>query len=137
MRCECASCGGEITGLAHIGVMVRDIEASLRFYVEALGFEVTDRADMGEVKLAFLNIGSCLLELVQTPDASPREAGPVDHIAMEVKDIDALMCRLTDRGVKFASESASHSPSLLGGVKNVFFAGPDGEKLEFFEYVGG
>ena len=26
-------------------------------------------------------------------------------------------------------------PNLLDGVKNIFFCGPDGERIEFFDYV--
>lgn len=122
-------------GLAHIGIMVANIEASIAFYRDTLGFELTNETDMpGGTKLAFLNVGTCLLELIQPGNpGGPRPAGVVDHIAIETKDTDALVCCLKEKGVKFLGDVA-FVPGLLGGVKNVFFTGPDGERLEFFEY---
>jgi len=135
MACNC-NCGGKITGLAHIGIMVKDIDASIGFYRDTLGFELTDKVDLGAVKLGFLNIGSCLIELVQTPDYAARVPGTVDHIAVEVVGIEELVCKLVDKGVKFLTDKIEVLPNLLGGVKNIFFTGPDGERLEFFEYTG-
>ena len=134
MACNCDHCGGEILGLAHIGVKVRDIEASIRFYRDVLGFQLTSRQDLGATHLAFLNIGTCLIELVQKETYEERTAGQVDHIAMEVRDIDQLVCRLIEKNVKFLSNEINVAPDLLDGVKNIFFVGPDGERFEFFEY---
>ena len=48
---------GKITGLAHIGIKVRDMDASLKFYTETLGFQLTHKQQNGATILAFLNIG--------------------------------------------------------------------------------
>ena len=64
---------GRILGLAHIGVRVSDMEASLRFYTEILGFELTHRQKLGTTELAFLNIGTCLLELIHPANYQPRD----------------------------------------------------------------
>ena len=136
MECKCDKCGGKITGLAHIGIRVADMDASIKFYVDTLGFELTNEQSMGATKLAFLNIGTCLLELIQPADFAPREAGSIDHIAVEVIDIEPLVCRLIEKGVKFLTDGINVVPELLGGVKNIFFEGPDGERIEFFEYTG-
>jgi lactoylglutathione lyase len=114
--------------------MVKDIEASVKFYAEALGFELTARHSMGTAQLAFLNVGSCCIELVQTADYAPRPAGVVDHIAIEAEDIETLVCKLIEKGIVFLSD-INTANGLLGGIKNVFFTGPDGERLEFFEYI--
>ena len=135
MACDCGKCGGKITGLAHIGIMVKDMEASIRFYRDVLGFELTEQAQVGASKLAFLNIGTCLLELVQAADYAPRPTGVVDHIAIEVTDIENLVCQLTEHRIAFLSDSIATLASLQGGVKNIFFTGPDGERLEFFEHL--
>lgn len=134
MGCKCEQCGGKVVGLAHIGVQVRDIEASKAFYVGSLGFELTDECQMGPTKLAFLNVGDCKIELIQPGDFRPRVPGQIDHICVEVEDIDTLVCKLIEKGVKFDSDRINDAPGLLGGVRNIFFAGPDGERIEFFEY---
>ena len=125
---------GKITGLAHIGIKVRDMAASLKFYTEVLGFEKTGEQIFGTSHLAFLNIGTCILELIQAAQYEERTAGQVDHIAVEVKDIEALVEKLKAQGVQFLSDEVNVAPGLLDGVKNIFFVGPDGELLEFFEY---
>ena len=125
---------GKITGLAHIGVKVKDIDASIKFYTELLGFELTHKQKFGSSTLAFLGAGSCLLELIQGSNYEERTPGQVDHIAIEVKGIEALVAFLKENGVRFLSDEVSVCPDLIDGVKNIFFLGPDDERLEFFEY---
>lgn len=132
MGCKCDGCGGKIKGLAHIGVMVKDMEVSKAFYVDVLGFEVTREIDLGGTKLCFLNIGTCLLELIQSTSYAPRPAGVVDHICVEVEDIESLVCKLIEKQVKFETGEIGASATL--GAKNIFFRGPDDERIEFFDY---
>ena len=125
---------GKIIGLAHIGIKVRDMVASLKFYTEVLGFEKTGEQMFGTSHLAFLNAGTCILELIQGAQYEERTAGQVDHVAVEVKGIEALVEKLKAQGVQFLSDEVKVAPGLLDGVKNIFFVGPDGERFEFFEY---
>jgi lactoylglutathione lyase len=125
---------GSITGLAHIGVYVSDMNRSMTYYEKILGFECYEKVDIeepsGVLKLAFLRKGSCAIELVQKPEVTPKQDGPVDHIAMEVDDIDAAMANLKAKGVVFDTDESVFLPSLFKGVKIAFFRGPDGEHLE-------
>ncbi len=121
---------GKITGLAHIGIYVKSMEESVKFYRDQLGFTVTDTVN----NLTFCNIGTCLLELIEIKDYQGRTPGQVDHVAVEVENIEELCDSLRAKGVSIPGE-ISFVPWLLGGVKNVFFEGPDGERIEFFEYT--
>lgn len=121
---------GKIKGLAHIGVFVKDMETSVKFYRDILGFTVTDVHN----NLTFCNIGTCLIELVEIKDYQPRTPGQVDHIAVEVENIEELVAELRAKGVELP-EKIGEMPTLLGGVKNIFFVGPDGERIELFEYT--
>ena len=125
-----------IVGLAHIGVRVKDMDASVKFYTEVLGFTLDHRQLNGSSELSFLSRGNCPLELIWNPSYKDKELlpGQVDHVALEVTGIDALFEELKGKGVTFLSENVSDCPGLLNGVKNIFFLGPDGERLEFFEY---
>ena len=123
---------GNITGLAHIGIFVKDIDKSIDFY-KRLGFTLDKEAET-TIRLAFLSAGSCLLELVEKNDIPARSAGVVDHIAVVVDDINAAIANAKANGIDIDA-SAVNSLPILGGIKNVFFEGPDGERLEFFEYV--
>jgi lactoylglutathione lyase len=121
-----------IKGLAHIGVFTADIAKSVDFYTR-LGFTLDKEEDIG-IKLAFLSAGSCLIELIGHTDAAARTDGRVDHIAMEVEDIDAAITAAVANGIVIDPSTIASVP-ILGGVRNVFFTGPDGERLEFFSYT--
>jgi extradiol dioxygenase family protein len=58
----------------------------------------------------------------------------IDHLALGVKDISSLVQRLEDRGVTYETKEPSNIP-IKKGAKNIFFMGPSGERLEFFEYL--
>ena len=123
---------GKVTGLAHIGIFVKDMDASLDYY-KRLGFTLDKEENMG-IRLAFLSAGNCLIELVEQTELPAREAGPVDHIAMVVDNIEAAIKNAKANGIAINEAEIATVP-LLGGIKNVFFTGPDGERLEFFEYL--
>ena len=123
---------GKITGLAHIGIFVKDIDKSIDFY-QKLGFTL-DKEEKPSIRLAFMSAGSCLIELVEKTDIPARTAGVVDHIALQVDDIDAAISNAQAVGINIDA-TLINEMKILGGIKNVFFEGPDGERLEFFEYL--
>ena len=124
-----------LTGLAHIGVRVSDMKRSLEFYVNELGMELVDYYDRGGTLLGFVQAGTCILELICSPkvDVSALKAGQVDHICLECDDIDEYMKRLEGK-VEVVSPIGT-MPDMFGGAKNVFFLGPDGERIELFQYL--
>jgi len=122
---------GKVTGLAHIGVFVKDIEKSIDYY-KRLGFTL-DKEEQPSVRIAFLSAGNCLIELVEQKELPPRTAGVVDHIAMVVDCVEEAIASAKAQGIDIDASQVNSVP-ILGGIKNVFFEGPDGERLEFFEY---
>ena len=123
---------GKITGLAHIGIFVKDIDKSIDYY-KRLGFTL-DKEEQPGIRIAFLSAGTCLIELVEQKDLPQRTAGVVDHVAVVVDDIEAAIANANAQGIAIDASQINEVP-ILGGVKNVFFDGPDGERLEFFEYL--
>ena len=123
---------GKITGLAHIGIFVKDYEKSVDFY-KRLGFTL-DKEEKPSIRLAFMSAGTCLIELVEKTDIPTRTAGTVDHIAVTVDNIHAAIENAKANGIEIDATTVNEM-DILGGIKNVFFEGPDGERLEFFEYV--
>jgi len=120
--------------VAHIGLVVQDAERSSLFYQQVLNCEVVNSYQDERVKLIFLDSGGQIIELVQRLQeitADNRPAGVVDHIAFAVEDAFAEMARLQAAGVTLLSDT----PRSLGekNMKNFFFLGPDGERLEFME----
>ena len=70
--------------MAHLGLYVKDLAKSVVFYGEVFGFEVSRTMDMGEAKIAFLDIGGGLLELIQRPGVpgkAPEERGYIPGLS--------------------------------------------------------
>ena len=130
-----------ILGLAHIGVMVSDLEVSKKFYSEILGMDVIHEnslVDDGKVvKVAFMQVGDMVLELILLPEFdNTRKDGYIDHIAFNVKDIEVARKALEDKGIKFVSEEIAHAENFFdNGAKWILFRGPDGEHLEINEIL--
>ena len=128
-----------LNGLAHIALYTNDLQASLAFY-ERLGGRLTDRAESkkpsGTNLLAMVQMPGFYLEIIEPHDGSPvtAEGGVFPHIAMEVDDIDAAAAELKSRGITtFRTENPMSMP-IFGGIRNIFFTGPDGELLELLQH---
>ncbi|GAA4881382.1 VOC family protein [Paenibacillus vulneris] len=120
--------------LEHIGVMVKDMDASIRFYTEVLGMRLVKRVALADgAELGFLSFpGSeqIEIELVGRGREGLPDNGVVHHIAFTVSDIQSEIDRLKSLGVKLMDETPRR---ILDGDLIAFFFGPDGERLEFFQ----
>ena len=127
----------KLTGLAHIGIFTGDLEKSIAFY-ESLGFHKDAQCKPGP-ELAFLSLGTCLLELICPEDKSAlnkRNAdGWIGHVCIECTHIDDLVAQYKDRGIIPPQAQVSYNDEILGGIKNIFFDGPSGESIELFDYL--
>lgn len=99
-----------VTGLAHLGVAVRDLAAAESAY-RALGGRLEGREEVaGEgVVVSFVALGDMRIELLQPlqPDAEGGVArflrergGGVHHLALQVAELDALLAALAAEGVR-------------------------------------
>ncbi len=122
-----------VTGLAHIGIMTDDAKKCANFYVNHLGFHHHYSYKAGELVLEFVENGGCVIEFVQS--GKENNAGIVNHIALEVQGIEALVQKLRGEGIVFETEEITKMPDFFpNGVKNIFFTGPAGERIELFDY---
>ena len=119
------------TGIQHIGVPTNDIENTIAFY-EALGFENVHQKDNNGEMVAFLKLGDLVIETYQNGRAVG-QAGAVDHIAINVTDVDAAR-RIADE-MELQVIEAGQLPFWSNGVKYFTILGPNQEKLEFNQYL--
>lgn len=116
--------------IEHIGIKAQDMEKSLAFYSEVLGFKLLNRVKPGDVELAFLSLDGMVVELVEMRGPAACRDGLVNHLALKTEDIFAATEYLKRHDV----ELMTPAPASLGeGRFNLFFRGPSGEKLELFQ----
>lgn len=128
------------TGLAHIALFTKDLETSVKFY-ELLGGVVSDRADVkkptGTNHIAMMKMHGFYLEIIEPHDGSPvtNEGGLFPHMAFEVDDIEAAVSDMKAAGITSFRSEPPMTLTIFGGIKNIFFFGPDGELLELVEHL--
>ncbi|WP_066067836.1 VOC family protein [Neobacillus soli] len=119
----------------HVGVMVKDLDASITFYQDVVGMKLKDKFTIanGAKTLAFLGFtGSdeTELELIYGSNDNFPAEGRVNHFAITVEDIEAEFERLKGLDVQFIHPEISTLPN---GYRNFFVHGPNCEKVEFFQ----
>ena len=124
----------KITGVQHIAIPARDLEETIRFY-EGLGFEAVHRtADNAGTPVAFLKLGSCVLETWQAGE-TVGHAGAVDHFSLDVTDAAAVMQEVEAAGYTVTTNGIEELPFWDKGIRFFKIAGPDNESIEFCEIV--
>ena len=100
------------TKIEHIGIVVRDLDDSLKKFTSLLGLKVREIEEVNvegdRVKVAFLPIGAVNIELVTTTaqaglvaDFLNERGEGIHHIAVEVEDIYSEFEKLRSQGVEF------------------------------------
>lgn len=148
-----------IVGHFHTAFTVSDMERSVAFYTELLGFELVHMqrqsneytrkfvgypdADLFAAMLALPGhphgVSGHLIELNQyvTPrgvkaDVQTCNTGAA-HVAFVVRDIHDMYERLSSRGVRFRSEPVSIEAGRNKGGYTCYFLDPDGITLELIQ----
>lgn len=122
----------------HVAVTVADLPASLAFYQGVLGLPLLGQLDFQDARgfrIAYLQLGNSVLELFAFDVPTlPRKENPgmtvlgLKHLALLVDDVDAVAARLAAQDVRI-----TNPPKDVLGVRNCFFADPDGNALELID----
>ena len=118
-----------VTKIDHIGIFVKNLEGSLKKYIDLLGLEPGKieaiNIDGTEDRRAVLPIRDATVELVDSPtgmgfaaDFLKKKGEAIHHIAFEVEDLAKTFEELRSRGVKFLKDQISEAP---GGRRFVYF----------------
>jgi catechol 2,3-dioxygenase-like lactoylglutathione lyase family enzyme len=139
----------------HTGITVSDLEQSLAFWRDVLGFELSHTAHQtgamakeitgvadAEIKLAVLkSTGGHKIELLEYL-APPDRKGHVDlrpcdvgsaHVALLVDHLDAILEKISASGWKAAGEPQTLMSGPNAGKRVVYVRDPDGTTIEFME----
>ena len=141
-----------IKDIRHTGIVVIDLEASLYFYRDLLGFQVAKQMEeagdyidnissLRNVKVTTVKLASPsgqMIELLKyhshPTEQMMREICEIgiSHIAFTVDDLDIEHERLKDKGIKFKSPPQL-SPD--GYAKVTFCRAPEGTLIELVEVL--
>lgn len=119
----------------HVALIVRDIERSLDFYQNKLGFKLIEKTfrTKRESWKADIRLGEIQLELFTFPEAAVRPTYPealgLRHLAFSVEKIDEYYEELRGKGVSLEEKRVDQ----LTGKKFFFFSDPDDQPLEVYE----
>ncbi len=136
------------TRIFHFGLTVSDLQRSIPFYRDVLGFEVTQtREGKGNsaekltglpgahTTSAFLQVGGQTIQLSQYLTPMGQRINPVmntvgaAHIALYVDDLEALYKRFKEKGIQPKCEMLVSGLGLKAGA----VLDPDGHTIEIFE----
>jgi methylmalonyl-CoA/ethylmalonyl-CoA epimerase len=102
-----------LTHIEHIGIAVKSLDESIKFYEEVLGlkcYAIEEVADQN-VKTAFFQIGQSKIELLESTDPEgpigkfiEKRGEGIHHIAYAAKDLTSSLNHLNNQGIKLIDE---------------------------------
>lgn len=105
-----------ISGINHIGIAVKDLQASMSLFATLFSVQEFHRETVAEqrVEVASFNIGGVLIELTAATDAeSPiakfieKRGEGIHHIAFSTDDVNGELARLAEAGVALINKQAT------------------------------
>lgn len=122
-----------LNGVQHIGIPTNNLEKTIAFY-HSLGFTTACRTvnEKADEPVAFLQSGNLIIEAYENGNAV-QKTGAIDHIALDVKDIDSLFEKIHAAGFRLLDTSVQSLPFWEHGVRFFTIIGPNAEKIEFCE----
>jgi len=124
-----------ITGYGHVAIKVTDLDRSLDFYRDRLGFPEMLRLknEDGSTWLVYLRItDEHYLEIfpgAENDRAPGWNANGVNHMCFTIDDLDATTERIKAAGIALTSEIKQG----LDGNRQAWIEDPDGNRIELME----
>jgi methylmalonyl-CoA/ethylmalonyl-CoA epimerase len=115
----------------HIAISVANLDESIAWYKEMLGFEEVTRMNQGatikEMKIGHIRRGNCYIELFEVPGAKPLPEY-LKHFGLQVDSVQEALKELKAKGVEVAME-----PIDTPGVAFTFIRDNSGNAFELIE----
>ncbi|MCD7780908.1 MAG: VOC family protein [Candidatus Gastranaerophilales bacterium] len=126
----------------HSMIRVKDIDKSLRFYMDFLGLKLISKNSLEDCDLYFLgeNENTCQIELTynyKTPINGYENGNSFGHFAFGTKDMEKTSLKVKEMGYEFLyapftldlkDENGSVTPLCVAFIKD-----PDGNEIELIQ----
>jgi methylmalonyl-CoA epimerase len=119
--------GPKGTRIAHIGIAVNSVSASLPFFREILGLEEFPVNDSDGASIAAVSAGESLVELLEaeSPDSPigryvARRGPGIHHVCFSVDDLDGTLQKCREAGMRLIDET----PRIGAEGKRIAFIHP-------------
>ncbi len=129
-----------LKAIGHVALKVADIERSLAFYRDTLGFKEMMRIphpDDGKPWIAYLRITDTQFLELFVGGESDRAPGPnataINHFCLESHDLEATAAALRRLGVTLTVEPKTGADFN----RQCWIADPDGNRIEFMQLMPG
>jgi glyoxylase I family protein len=122
-----------ILGLWGVRYQVKDVQRSIAFYTQTLGFNLDmqnlpafGQVSIGDLKLILSGPGASGSRPM--PDGRQQEPGAWNRVVLQVKDLSERIAELKNQRVRFRNEM-----EVGPGGKQIQVEDPDGNPIELFE----
>jgi methylmalonyl-CoA/ethylmalonyl-CoA epimerase len=102
-----------INKIAHLGIVVKDLEKTKAFYKGALGLKCTPTTTEEGFKLSMVEVGDVHLELMEpigtdgpTAKFLEKRGEGIHHICYETDDIEAELKTLAGKGIELVDKKS-------------------------------
>jgi catechol 2,3-dioxygenase-like lactoylglutathione lyase family enzyme len=126
------------TRMSHVGVMVGQFDASLKFYEDVLGFKEIWRGSSNGKTLSWVNLqvpeGQDYVEFMLY-DKYPvtDRIRTLQHICLEVPDVEKAGAVLAGRPLPEGSKPPTPMKAGINGKRQINYFDPDGTRVEIME----
>jgi len=138
--------------LMHFGICVRDLERSIRFYRDGLGFVEAGHLEIAgeptatlvelpglELHAVYLDRDGMRIELLHYPspgtvgsaDRRPMNQPGLTHLAFRVESLDDAIARLEPLGASVLKHTRVHDDNYDADI--IYLTDPDGTRLELVQ----
>ena len=104
----------KLTKIEHIGIAVKNLEKSIKFYENVLGLKcyAVEKVEDQKVTTAFFQIGETKIELLESTQSDgpvakfiEKRGEGIHHLAFKTNDVDSSLKELKEKDVKLIDEN--------------------------------
>ena len=118
---------GDKMKIKYTTLIVKDMDESIKFYRDIMGFEIDSQYDLGQAGAITLlkGEGETMIEIIKNPVDEPG----LFSVGMDVEDINAAVKELKSKGAKITMEP---TPITVGTL--AFLEDPNGVRIALIQH---